>query len=141
MAALTPEARGDLAERLIPKALDLAGLVHGDGGAQDIDAFLRRLTLDDAGPLLVILAAMVNVEATTADILAWCTWDEFGRPLPRPGEKCGTFQAYRHHLERGELMDDACAEAGRVYYRERNRRRRNERRAREAAARENRDAA
>ena len=40
---MTPEARGDLAERLIPKALDLAGLVHGDGGAQDIDAFLRRL--------------------------------------------------------------------------------------------------
>ena len=30
---MTPAERGDLAERLIPKALDLAGLVHGDGGA------------------------------------------------------------------------------------------------------------
>ena len=135
------EERGDLAERLIPKALDLAGLVHGDGGADDIDRFLRCLTLDEAGPLLVVLAAMVNVEATTADMLRWITFDEHSRPLPRPGEKCGTFQAYRHHLERGELMDDACAEAGSLYYQQRNRRRRNERRAREAAARENRDAA
>ena len=78
---------------------------------------------------------MVNVEATQADMLSWVTFDEFARPLPRPGEKCGTFQAYRHHLERGELMDDACGEAGRTFYRERYRRRRNERRAREAATR------
>ena len=141
MAALTPEARGDLAERLIPKALDLAGLVHGDGGPADIDAFLHRLPKDERDWLPVILAAMVNVEATAADMLAWCTWDEFSRPLPRPGEKCGTFQAYRHHLKYGELMDDACGEAGPAYYRDRNRRRRNARRAREAAARENRDAA
>ena len=138
---MNAEARGDLAERLIPKALDLAGLVHGDGGAADIDRFLRRLPKDERDWLPVILAAMVNVEATTEDLLRWITFDEHARPLPRPGESCGTFQAYRHHLEKGELMDDACGEAGRVFYRERNRRRRNARRAREAAARENRDAA
>ena len=126
---MTPEARGDLAERLIPKALDLAGLVHGDGGAEDIDRFLCRLDADERDWLPVILAAMVNVDATAADMLRWVTFDEHCRPLPVPGRKCGTYAAYRSHLERGELMDDACAEAGRVYYRERYRRRRNARKA------------
>ena len=136
---MTPNERGDLAERLLPKALDLAGLVHGDGDTEDIARFLRDLPQDERDWLPVILAALVDVDRTEAEMLRWVTWDEYGQAAGR--KPCGTYPAYRAHLERGELVDDACAEAGRVYYRERYRRRAKARKAKIAATREDANAA
>ena len=131
---MTPNERGDLAERLLPKALDFAGLVHGDGDTEDIARFLRTLRPVERDWFPVILAALVDVDRTEADMLRWITWDEHGQAAGR--KPCGTYPAYRSHLERGELVDDACAEAGRAYYRERYRRRAKTRKAKDAATRE-----
>ena len=142
--------RGELAERLVPKALELAGLVHGDGDALEIGRFLRSLPADELGALPVILAGLVPVDRPQSELLAYVTWDEYGRPLPAPvaGDSvpagtsgpavrfpCGTNAAYRRHENRGELVDDECAEAARVYYRARYQRRKRAGRAKEAATR------
>ena len=143
--------RGELAERLVPKALELAGLVHGDGDALEIGRFLRSLPVDEREALPVILAGLVPVDRPQSELLAYVTWDEYGRPLaaPVPGDAdpvgasgpavrfpCGTYAAFRRHENRGELVDDECGEAARVYYRERYHRRK----ARQSAG-ENADAA
>ena len=139
--------RGELAERLVPKALELACLVHGDGDALEIGRFLRSLPADELGALPVILAGLVPVDRPQSELLAYVTWDEYGRPLTAvPGDAdpvgvsgpavrfpCGTYAAYRRHENRGELVDDDCAEAARVYYRERYHRRKARRSAGENA--------
>jgi hypothetical protein len=45
--------------------------------------------------------------------------EEAREPMP-----CGTNAARQRHVDRGEPVDEACAEAGRAYWRERNRKRR-----------------
>jgi hypothetical protein len=69
------QSRADLAEAMVPEACDLAGLVH-DGDAEAIRVFLARCGLGDDAPieakaLVVVLAAMVPVERSAADLLAW----------------------------------------------------------------------
>jgi len=143
--------RGELAERLVPKALELACMVHGDGDAGAIGRFLRSLPADERDALPVILAGLVPVDRPLAELLEFVTWDEYGRPLPAsaPDDSnpvgasgpavrfpCGTYAAYRRHENRGELVDDDCARAARVYYRERYERRKKARKARTAATRE-----
>jgi hypothetical protein len=75
-------ARGRLAARLVPKALELACLVHGDGDAEAIGRFLGGLPERERAALPVILAALVDVDRPVSDLLAYVTWDEFGCPLP-----------------------------------------------------------
>jgi hypothetical protein len=61
----------DLAESMVPKACELACLVH-DADAGGIAAFIAALDPDHVGALLVVLAAMVPVdERSDADLLAW----------------------------------------------------------------------
>lgn len=86
VTALHPErnkaaARGDLTQRLVDVAGDLAILVR-DEGADKIARFLAGYTLAEKDALLIVLAAMVPIDdATTGDLLAWVTWDEHGQPL------------------------------------------------------------
>ncbi len=129
--------RGELAERMVFVAEELACLVR-DEDSRAIGRFLRRLSEPEIRALLVVQAAMISVETAPAEMLRWVRWDEYGRPLPAPvaGDSvpvgasgpavtnpCGTYAAYRRHENRGELVDDECAEAARVYYRERYERR------------------
>ena len=76
------EARGDLAEALVPLAAELAFLVR-DEGRNAIGEWLdtQGITGEKARALLVVTAAMVPIDATEDDLLAWLTWDEHGAPL------------------------------------------------------------
>lgn len=59
-----------LAERMIPVAAQLAGTVHDDGPEQ-VAAIIDPLTRDQINALCVVLAAMVPVDRTVSDLLAW----------------------------------------------------------------------
>jgi hypothetical protein len=142
---VTPGEKGDLAERMVPRALELACLVHGDGDARAIRRFLRKLTLEEAGALLVVQAGMIPLDATRDQMLAWITFDEFGRPLEGMTpvlpifagdegkadteaapwlEPCPSLAAYRRHKAAGEPAEECgCAGAARAEWRKQNRRR------------------
>jgi hypothetical protein len=126
--------RGELAQRLVPKAIKLAGLVHGDGDATAIGRFLGKLTPEERAALPVILAALVPTDRTAAELLAFVTWNEHGEPLetavplPVPPSRlqlaeppCGTPEAFRRHQRLGEDIDGACRDAMRAYWSARNR--------------------
>lgn len=118
------QARGDQAERLVGVALDLAILVR-DEGPEAIASFLGRLTGGDRYRLLTVLAAMVDVDRTPEELLAWVTFDESGQPLEgatpvlpifareeepdTPYEDCGTLKAFYRHVRAGQKS--AAAEA------------------------------
>jgi hypothetical protein len=102
--------RGDLAERLIPKAVELACLVHGDGDVRAVERFLSRLYPWERDGLLVILAGLMPVDMSLDDLLGWLTFDEHGRALKPPVPPCGTPAGLWHHQVHGELVDDDCAE-------------------------------
>ena len=113
-------ARGDLAERMVPVACELACMVR-DESRVEVGALLARYDADELRALLVVLAGMVPVDVPASELLGWCRYDEFGRPLDRPLAPCGTYGAYRRHKQRGELVDDDCEHAAREYWQERNR--------------------
>ena len=113
-------ARGDLAERMVAPACELACIVR-DEGRESVGVFLARYGEDEIRALLVVLAGMVPVDVPAASLLSWLKFDEFGRPLDRPLAPCGTYGAYRRHKQRGELTDDDCERAAREYWAERNR--------------------
>jgi hypothetical protein len=101
--------RGDLAERLIPKAVELACLVHGDGDVRAVERFLSRLYPWERDGLLVILAGLMSMDRSLEEMLAYVTWDEHGRPLKPPVPPCGTPAALWHHQVNDQLVDDDCA--------------------------------
>jgi len=68
------EVNGKLAVRLVPKALELVGLVR-DEGPDAIWEFQRKLRPREREALPVILAAMVPDDRTAEELLAWVTWD------------------------------------------------------------------
>jgi hypothetical protein len=113
-------ARGDLAERMVDKATDLALMVR-DEGRPAVCKFLCSLNADEKDALLVVLAAMAPVEdQSAADMLRWVRFDEYGRPLDRPLAPCGTYAAFRRHKQQQELVDDDCQRAAREYWQARN---------------------
>jgi hypothetical protein len=83
MTMLTARERGDMAERMVPVACQLACIAHGDGGQPDIAHVLTQLDDNEREALIVVLAAMVDPSLKLADLLGYVTWDEEGRPAPR----------------------------------------------------------
>ena len=69
-----PEAPDELAERMVPKATELACLVR-EQDADGIGQFLAGIPEKEIPALLVVLAAMVPVDEPVGDLLAWVTWD------------------------------------------------------------------
>lgn len=136
---------GEFAERLVPVAASLVGVVR-DEDRDGVTRFLSRLTHHERDALLVILAALVPDDRSPADLLDWVTWDEHGHPLPpdavlvlhqggrkrgpRPTEPCGTPAAYKRHVAAGERACDPCRVAGNAAQAQRRKRQR----AREKAA-------
>jgi hypothetical protein len=59
---------------------------------------------------------------------ALAAWHVHGIPA-KPLQPCGTRSAAERHLHRGEMLDDACLQARREYFRERERLRRRTRRS------------
>lgn len=88
---LTPAERGDLAERMLPIAAQLACIVHGDGDQQDIRYALGQLDHIERDALIVVLAGLVNPDTALSDALAYITWDESGRPA-QPTDAAGTIR-------------------------------------------------
>jgi hypothetical protein len=124
----TEDAYAELAERLIPKALDLVMRVR-DEGRESIGAFLRSLSDLERHALPVVLAAMVPPDRTEADLLGWVprpNTPHASTPQPaRPasaGTKtlrpCGTHAAFVRHKNNGEPIDELCEQAERDYQRE-----------------------
>jgi hypothetical protein len=71
MSALTSRQRGDLAEQMLPVAANLAVLVHGDGGPEDIGEVLSGLSDTEKNALLVVLAGMVDLDRPVGSGLSW----------------------------------------------------------------------
>lgn len=82
--------RGDLAERMIPVAAALSCIVHGDGGAVDVEYLLGRLGPGEWPALVTVLAGMVDPDAKVVDVFGYLTWDEHERPLRQPPLMTGT---------------------------------------------------
>lgn len=110
--------RGDLAEEMTVRALELACVVR-DEDADGIARWLEGVREHERTALLVALAALVPVDRPASELLAWVSWDEYGRSLKPPG--CGTPEAYRRHKRLGELIDDDCREAMRAVWNAQNR--------------------
>jgi hypothetical protein len=122
-------ACGELAERMVDVAAKLAFLVR-DQGSDAIGAFLDGQGIPagaETRTLLVVLAAMVSIDATPDQMLSWVTWDEFGAPLGAGPEApagsyrdCGTTTAYWRHKRAGHPQEQietcGCGQAGRDYY-------------------------
>lgn len=75
------EAREELAAQMLPVATNLAALVQGDGGAQDIEAVLASLDEDRKSALIVVLAALVDMDRSVADALWWLQPVAGGSPM------------------------------------------------------------
>lgn len=71
MSTMTTEQRGDLAQEMLPEAANLAMLVHGDGGPEDIAEVLARLDDTQKNALIVVLAGMVDPEQPVGKGLSW----------------------------------------------------------------------
>jgi DNA-binding CsgD family transcriptional regulator len=71
MSNLSAEQRGSLVERMLPEAANLAVLVHGDGGPEDIAEVLGRLDETEKNALIVVLAGMVDPDQPVGKGLSW----------------------------------------------------------------------
>lgn len=109
--------RAALAERMIPKACELACLVR-DHDSTAIGEFIQALSDEERTALLVVQAAMIPVDQPTGDLLAWIDFDEHGRPLSalrgvngRVVQPCGTYAAWQRHKNHGEAPCGPCEAA------------------------------
>lgn len=78
MSTLTAQQRGDLAESMLPVAANLAGLVHGDGGPEDVQGVLVGLDEEQRTALIVVLAGLVDPGQSLSSLLGWLEFDETG---------------------------------------------------------------
>jgi hypothetical protein len=127
----TERAYDALAERLIPVAADLVERVREEG-RESIGELLDSLSALERHALPVVLAAMVPHDQRVADLLAWVPRPNPPRPsAARAGSQavrpCGTHAAFVRHKSHGEPACALCAEAERVYQRNRKLRARKQR--------------
>lgn len=123
MPDATPEQADELAARMIALGMDLAVLVREQDRAavgEWLDGNVSGLGAGELRALLVMLAAMVDVDRPVSDLLGWCGWVSWPgtRPVKHP---CGTEEAFQAHAwhnrqrrEAGlpcELVDPVCREA------------------------------
>lgn len=78
MSSLSAERRGDLAEAMLPVAANLAVLVHGDGGPEDVKAVLDGLDDVQKNALIVVLAGLVDPDQPVGKALGWLDFNEHG---------------------------------------------------------------
>ncbi|WP_327335179.1 hypothetical protein [Streptomyces anulatus] len=78
MTTLTASQRGDMVEDMLPIAANLAVLVHGDGGPEDVGAVLAGLDEAQRTALIVVLAGLVDPDQPMGRALGWLDQDEHG---------------------------------------------------------------
>lgn len=98
---LTAEARGDLAEAMLPVAAHLSAIVHGDGGPEDIHTLLTGLDGQQRDALLVVLAGLVDPDRALGELLGWLDFDEHGRPVVPVWDSRETLRGISDEAEAG----------------------------------------
>lgn len=83
MSAWDLDGRGDLAEAMLPVAANLAMLVHGDGGPEDVQRVLGGLDPREMAAVVVVLAGLVDPEQPVRKALAWMNPAPAARSVPR----------------------------------------------------------
>lgn len=111
-----------LPPRAVSRAMRLAAAVH-DYEQLDVHDLLSELTRGDLYGVAVALAAMVDVDQTPRQLLAWNDPDSSDKP-GRFMAPCGTHAAFNRHKSRGETPCPDCREGERVFQRHRRRRER-----------------
>lgn len=71
MSGMSLKQRGDLVEEMLPKAAQLAVLVHGEGGPDDIAEVLSGLDDTQKNALIVVLAGLVDPDQPIGKGLSW----------------------------------------------------------------------
>lgn len=111
----------DLPPIALSRAVLLAAAVH-DEGPRQVAAIVRPLTRQDLAEVAVCLAAMVPVDQTPTQLLAWNDEPDpaialaAGTVEDATGlEPCGTHAAFNRHKLRGEQPCDACVVGERRY--------------------------
>ena len=117
--SMTPSVddREHLAHTLVPIAARLVATVR-DYGPDDVVDVLRCVPAGRFDALAVILAGMVDPDATPADLLAWTEEGPVRSPLtvaawqshPLPREH-GSERGYYQHRSRGEVQCAPCRRA------------------------------
>ncbi len=121
---MTPADMVKLADSLIGVGMRLAGMVH-DEDPQDAAQFVAGLAPDRVWALPYVMAAMIDIERTATELLAWAPFtvpnglvgatgvapsSVLLRARPRPTQtlECGTPAAWERHVAHGEEPCDAC---------------------------------
>lgn len=78
MTTLNARQRGDLAEEMLPVAANMAVLVHGEGGPEDVREVLDGLSASQKDALIVVLAGLVDPEQSVGKALGWLDHNEHG---------------------------------------------------------------
>jgi hypothetical protein len=116
MATFTATQRGDLAESLLPVAAQLACIVHGEGGPEDVRQLLDGLGQQELTGLAVVLAGLVDPAQRAAEALDFLCWDERGLPID-PVEAKGTIRGLTGHRSSVVRIHDPRSIAHRMYVR------------------------
>jgi hypothetical protein len=88
---------------MLPVAANLAVLVHGEGGPEDVQEVLDGLDEVQRTALIVVLAGMVNPDQSLSRALGWLEFDETGAlTVPRWDEQ----RAVRDLVEEGDMVED-----------------------------------
>lgn len=74
-------ARGDLAEQLVIFSQELAYIV-GTGDQPLINFHLNTILPEHLPALVVVLAGMIDVDKSAAELLSWMDFDEHGHKQP-----------------------------------------------------------
>jgi hypothetical protein len=117
-------AADELAARMTELGMELAVMVRDqDRGAvgEWLDANVSTLDAGELRALLVMLAAMVDVDRPVSALLGWTSAFVSWPGTHRAKHGCGTEEAFRSHVTRnrmlrglglpGELIDGTCREA------------------------------
>ncbi|MFD9721058.1 hypothetical protein [Streptomyces sp. NPDC059076] len=92
-----------MAEEMLPVAANLAVLVHGDGGPEDIQEVLDGLDEAQRAALIVVLAGLVDPDRPLGEALGWLDFDEAGGlAVPAWGDD----RSVRDLAPELELVDD-----------------------------------
>lgn len=104
---MSPTDRGDLAEAMLPVAANLAVLVHGDGGPEDVSEVLAGLDDAQRNALIVVLAGLVDPDRPLGAVLGWLDFNEHGQQVVPDWNDKATLRAVAEEAQPEDDWDGA----------------------------------